>query len=331
MSRATDRPVDLNQLDIFLTIASAGSMSGAATVLGVSQPAVSQALAQLEHSLGLTLVDRSRRPLALTSAGVYMSHNAGALIAMARQLKMRAVEASQSERAFLRIGVIDSVANAIGPSLIKWLLERTSGLSVQIGMAVAQERALLDREVDLIISTNALAERPEFDHRFLYRENFIAITQRGSNSGADPDPPVTLQSLAETQSLIRYSHSSTLGIRVERVLRHNAISPPRILEVDHADTLTLLVSQGLGWAITTPTCLLQTGVRFVDAIDLVPIDHGNSTRPIYAIARSGEFPLLTEALAGKVREALDGLLSTHPRLRKYVPKGSIEFDEPQME
>jgi hypothetical protein len=33
------------------------------------------------------------------------------------------------------------VANAIGPQLVKWLLERTSGLSVQIGMAVAQEQA----------------------------------------------------------------------------------------------------------------------------------------------------------------------------------------------
>ncbi|WP_079503645.1 helix-turn-helix domain-containing protein [Paraburkholderia hospita] len=45
MSRSGDRPVDLYQLDIFLTIASTGSMSGAASVLGVSQPAVSQALA----------------------------------------------------------------------------------------------------------------------------------------------------------------------------------------------------------------------------------------------------------------------------------------------
>ncbi|MFP3646155.1 LysR substrate-binding domain-containing protein [Paraburkholderia sp. SIMBA_054] len=82
---------------------------------------------------------------------------------------------------------------------------------------------------------------------------------------------VTLQALANSLPFIRYSHSSTLGVRVERVLRYNAIDSPRKLEVDHADTLTLLVSQGLGWAITTPTCLLQTGTRFVDTIDLIPI------------------------------------------------------------
>jgi DNA-binding transcriptional LysR family regulator len=326
MSRPADRPVDLYQLDIFLTIASTGSMSGAAAVLGVSQSAVSQALAQLEQSLGLVLVDRSRRPLALTSAGVYMSHHAEPLIAMARQLKTRAVDASRSERLYLRTGVIDSVANAIGPHLIKWLLERTSGLSVQIGMATAQEDALANREVDLIISTNAFLDRPEFEHRFLYRENFVAITARAP---ARDDAPVTLQTLAASQAFIRYSHASTLGLRVERLLRYNGVDPPRKLEVDHADTLTLLVSQGLGWAITTPTCLLQTGTRFIDVIDLVPIEQGNSTRSIYLVTRSGEFTDLADALVGEIRQALSGLLATQPRLHAYVPQGAIDFTEPQ--
>lgn len=268
------------------------------------------------------LVDRSRRPLALTSAGVYMSHNAEPLIAMARQLKARAISASEGEGAYLRIGVIDSVANAIGPSLIKWLLERTSGLSVQIGMATAQEDALTSREVDLIISTNAFLDHPEFEHRFLYRENFVAITKHAQNHDEDP---VTLQALAHSLPFIRYSHSSTLGVRVERVLRYNAIDPPRKLEVDHADTLTLLVSQGLGWAITTPTCLLQTGTRFVDTIDLIPIEHGNSTRSIFLVTRRGEHMQLTDALVDKVRDALMNLLATHPRLRAYVPDGAIDF------
>ena len=66
----------------------------------------------------------------------------------------------------------------------------------------------------------------------------------------------TLRMLADTQPFIRFSRTSTLGIRVESILRYNGLDLPRKLEVDHADTLTLLVAQGLGWAITTPTCLL---------------------------------------------------------------------------
>jgi DNA-binding transcriptional LysR family regulator len=323
--RQVDRPIDLHQLDIFLTIVSTGSMSRAAVALGISQSAVSQALAQLERSLGLSLVDRSRRPLALTSAGTYIHHNADHLIALARQLKTFAVEAARRKIAYLRIGLIDSVANTIGPALIKWLLEHTSGLSMQIGMAIAQEKSLINREVDLIISTNAFLERPEFDHRFVYRENFVAIVSRALAGAGEP---ASLQKLAASHPFIRYSHTSTLGIRIERILRYNTIDPPRKLEVDHADTLTLLVSQGLGWAITTPTCLLQTGTRFVDLIDLAPVERGNSSRSIFLVTRSGEFEAILDPLIEMVRGSIRNLLDDQPQLRAYVSDGAINFAAP---
>ncbi|GAB2891092.1 LysR family transcriptional regulator [Paraburkholderia jirisanensis] len=324
MNRQSERPVDLYQLDVFMTVAATRSMSAAAGVLGISQSAVSQALAQLEQSLGLTLIDRSRRPLALTSGGLYVSQNAEPLIGLARQLKAQALEASQSEGAYLRIGMIDSVANTIGPSLIKQLMVRTSGLSVQIGMATAQEQALLGRELDLVISTNPFVDSPEFEHRLLYRENFVAIASRElMHAGANVD----LRVLAQSQPFIRYSRTSTLGIRVERILRYNDLNPLRKLEVDHADTLTLLVSQGLGWAITTPTCLLQTGPRFTDSIDLIPIDKGNSMRAIFLVSRRGEFSELSRALVDDARQALLALLDSHAALRRYVPAGGIDFAE----
>ncbi|MFL9936112.1 LysR family transcriptional regulator [Paraburkholderia sp. RL18-103-BIB-C] len=315
VSKQQDRPVDLYQLDLFLTTASMGSMSAAATAFGISQSAVSQGIAQLEQSLGLVLIDRARRPLSLTSAGLYVTQNAAPLIALARQLKAHATEASKNERAYLRIGMIDSVANTIGPSLIKQLVERTSGLSVQIGMAIAQEEALVNRELDLIISTNAFVDNPVFDHQLLYKEHFVAIASRDASRDGRS---TTLRMLADVP-FISFRRTSTLGIRVERILRYNELSPPRRLEVDHADTLTLLVAQGLGWAITTPTCLLQTGARFVDNIELIPIEIGNSARSIFLVGRRGEFPALSKDIAGMVKESLWTLLSSHFKLQQFVP------------
>jgi DNA-binding transcriptional LysR family regulator len=324
MSKQSDRPVDLYQLDVFLTVASTGSMSAAAGVLGISQSAVSQATAQLEQSLGLVLIDRARRPLSLTSAGLYISQNAEPLIALARQLKAHAADASNTEGSYLRIGMIDSVANTIGPSVIKQLLARTTGLSVQIGMAIAQEEALLSRELDLIISTNAFVDNPAFEHVLLYKENFVAISSRDSIRN---ESATTLQTLAGTQAFIRFSRASTLGIRIERILRYNELDLPRKLEVDHADTLTLLVAQGLGWAITTPTCLLQTGTRFVDVIHLIPIEKGNSSRSIFLVGRRGEFPTLSKTIADAVKQSLTALLDSHVKLRQYVPAGGIDISE----
>jgi DNA-binding transcriptional LysR family regulator len=324
VSRQHDRPVDLYQLDVFLTVASMGSMSAAAGALGISQSAVSQTTAQLEQSLGLVLIDRARRPLSLTPAGLYISQNAEPLIALARQMKAQATEVSKNEGSYLRIGMIDSVANTIGPSLIRQLVARTRGLSVQIGMATVQEEALLGRELDLMISTNSFVDHPAFEHQLLYEESFVAIVGRDARHEATPP---TLQALAAAVPFIRFSRTSTLGIRIERILRSNGIDAPRKLEVDHADTMTLLVAQGLGWAITTPTCLLQTGTRFVHAIDLIPVERGNSTRSIFLVGRRGEFLTLSRDIAIAVRQSLHELLDSHSWLRPYVPSSGTEADE----
>ena len=59
----------LRLLTVFETVLRQGGIRPAAAVLNVSQPAVSQALRQLETHLGVTLLDRSTRPAGLTAAG----------------------------------------------------------------------------------------------------------------------------------------------------------------------------------------------------------------------------------------------------------------------
>jgi DNA-binding transcriptional LysR family regulator len=55
------RRIRLRDLHIFLTVSQRGSISQAAAHLGVSQPAVSGAIAELEQTLGVQLFDRSTR------------------------------------------------------------------------------------------------------------------------------------------------------------------------------------------------------------------------------------------------------------------------------
>lgn len=61
--------MDFVDLQIFRDVARTKSISRSARIHGVSQSAVSQRLAELEHRFSLSLVDRSRRPLRLTEAG----------------------------------------------------------------------------------------------------------------------------------------------------------------------------------------------------------------------------------------------------------------------
>lgn len=61
--------IELRHLRVLVAIAEEGSLTRAGDRLVLSQPAVSRALAQLERRLGVTLVERTSRHVALTQAG----------------------------------------------------------------------------------------------------------------------------------------------------------------------------------------------------------------------------------------------------------------------
>lgn len=63
------RRLRLRDLHAFFTVAHCGRMADAAQQLGVSQPAISKVIADLEHALGVRLFDRSRRGVDLTIYG----------------------------------------------------------------------------------------------------------------------------------------------------------------------------------------------------------------------------------------------------------------------
>src|SRR5512140_794628 len=70
----------LNALSSFLAVARRRSFAGAARDLGVSTSALSQSVRQLEARLGVTLLTRTSRSVALTDAGQRLLENAGAAV-----------------------------------------------------------------------------------------------------------------------------------------------------------------------------------------------------------------------------------------------------------
>ena len=72
--------MDLNQLEYFLRVAELGSINRAAKELGLSQPALSRSLSQLEHDLGQQLVVRCRTGITITEAGSVLASRGLALL-----------------------------------------------------------------------------------------------------------------------------------------------------------------------------------------------------------------------------------------------------------
>ena len=100
----------LRQMQYFVALAETGSFSRAAVACHVTQSTLSDAIRQLEETIGVSLIDRSNRTMALTAAGEEAVRRMKALLVDAREMMdaARASEAPLSGR--VRLGVIPSIA-----------------------------------------------------------------------------------------------------------------------------------------------------------------------------------------------------------------------------
>lgn len=309
------RPIDMQALRIFLATAQDCNMSKAAERLGITQSAVSQSVRLLEDGFGTPLLNRSARPLTLTPAGLALVNRGAALLEQAMNLRGAVIEASKGIRPHLRVGLVDSFAATCGTPLVQQLLRGTAQLSVRTGLTPNLAEALARRELDLVISTRTLDIDGMANHPLL-SERFFVIAPKGQ--GPACRSVADLVKLSKQLPLVRFNVQSHLGEQVDRALRRVGISPPRRLEVETADTLTSMVAGGIGWAITTPLCLLQ-GARSATAVrhDFVP--ELNAERRVYLHVRKGEYDELgrqTFELAASIldRHARSELKAIHPSL-----------------
>src|SRR5215469_7880241 len=96
--------LDLQRLQTFRKVAELRSFSAAALELSYTQSSVSEAVATLERQLGVTLLDRSSRPVRLTPSGEVVLAHAEALIAHAAAVEIDLVALTSGEVGRLRLG-----------------------------------------------------------------------------------------------------------------------------------------------------------------------------------------------------------------------------------
>ncbi|HEY3464541.1 MAG TPA: LysR family transcriptional regulator [Amycolatopsis sp.] len=161
----------LDLLSTFLAVYRRGSLSAAATELGLTQPAVTGQLSRLEKELGEPLFTRSRQGAAPTARAVELATRIGTRID-----ELRGVLAADPDDAALldRValgGASDAVAARILPALTP-LTTRGLRLEVTLGLADELLAALQAARLDLVVSSvrprdRALTATPMIDEEFV--------------------------------------------------------------------------------------------------------------------------------------------------------------------
>jgi DNA-binding transcriptional LysR family regulator len=292
--------LDLRALNVFLETARAGNMTEAAKRLGMTQPAVSQYISKAEDEIGAQLLDRSLRPIRLTPAGAVLRDRAEALMVSAEAAVAAARNVGDQPLAALRIAVPNSLATTLTP----WLYEkvtaemRPGNFALRAGQSGDHVRALMEREVDLIIATDA-AENLGGVVRFqLFREPFMLMLPAGYDA-RDKD----LGEIARELPLIRFAGHNIVGQMVERHLRRIRVHAPHTCEFDTAQAVSAMVAAGHGFALATPMCVLEGAALGYDVVT-APLPGPAFARTLHVLARGHELGPQAAVFARICRDVL---------------------------
>jgi DNA-binding transcriptional LysR family regulator len=143
----------LAQLNAFVLVARLGSVTAAASALGVSEPAVSQALAALRQHLGDPLVTRGGNGMRLTSGGSRLLPVASQMIALGAEAEA-AVRAARGAPEQLRVIATSPIAEFLATPLVDAFTRRLAGsVEATCGVATSTEMPVLvlNRLADLAL------------------------------------------------------------------------------------------------------------------------------------------------------------------------------------
>ncbi|GAB3399525.1 LysR family transcriptional regulator [Flindersiella endophytica] len=149
--------VDLTiaQLEALLAVSDAGSFTGAAEVLGLTQSGVSRTIASLERRFGAALVHRGSHGAALTGLGRQVAAQAKAAMEPLRAIESLAVRTRTSEPGRLRVGAVASALVRLVPDAVRELAAEVPELDVLTVQGDDDELAewLGQRTVDVAVGT----------------------------------------------------------------------------------------------------------------------------------------------------------------------------------
>src|ERR1700744_2166338 len=142
--------MDPRRLLTFRPVARERSFSQAARLLSLTQPSVSQQIAQLETEVGVRLLEGGRGGLRLTHAGVVLLEHADEVAARLRLADRQLNALATRRRDHLHFGVFPTAATSFVPAAIACLRKSHGNLRIRLseGTAAALESLVLNGELD---------------------------------------------------------------------------------------------------------------------------------------------------------------------------------------
>jgi DNA-binding transcriptional LysR family regulator len=257
---------DLRHVKAFLAAARIGNFTRAANELHISQSAFTVQIRQLEEALGVTLFDRSKRRVALTTAGREVIVPLERILVDMESIVARTRELAGLRRGIVHVAVLPSIASQILPDVICEYRQRHPGIVVQIADVVAEKliEAVKKDEVDFGIGSRVRVDR-ELKADALFVDRLCAFVPKSHSMGRSGS--VTLKDLAASPLILTGRDSSAREI-VDRALKRDRLQPTIAYETNYMSTAISMVRAGLGIAVLPESASSGDGQKEIRTVNI---------------------------------------------------------------
>jgi LysR family transcriptional regulator, low CO2-responsive transcriptional regulator len=235
--------LSLRQLRVFDALADTLSYSAAAERLGITQPAVSMLVRQLEADAGVPLVIRRGRQLDLTSAGTMLLQHARAILEHARRIDDTLASLQVGTHGHLHLGVVPT-ANYFAPRLLMEFQRQIPGVTFKLSVGRRDDilGLLKNHRIDLAIGGHPPAE-VDLEAEAFARHPHCIVCAPNHPLAAVRDLPWS--ELRGEPFIFRESGSATRQF-LEHLLQSQSLQVNVTMELTGNETVKQAVMDGLG-------------------------------------------------------------------------------------
>ena len=271
----------LTQIEAFLAVAERRTVSEAARVLYVTQPALTARLKNLEQELGVALFVRTPRGMRLTAEGrAFRSHAQRAVQSLAegRQLLVELREGRVGE---LLVGAAPAISTYVLPLVLRRFQAAFPNVHLIVRTGHSEEILELVLREQVHVGLVRELPHPATTAQPLYEDEIVLVVDPAHRFG-----DLTAIGVGElaAERLILFDRTSSYFVLTSAFFREAGVVPRGVMELDNVDATKKMVEHGLGIAFLPYTAvrgeLASGSLREVVIEGYEPV-----RRPIVAIRR----------------------------------------------
>jgi len=247
--------LSLQQLKSFAALAEAGSFGDAAEMLGVSQPALSRTIQQIESRLGTRLFDRDTRKLRLTPAGERLEPLARRIMREYSDAFAEFDDFVAGRQGVVRIAALPSIAAMLLPGAIARFHSSQPDVRIQIWEDVGRpvHHAVSEGRADIGIATPP-PDASDLRFRALLQDEIVLVCRADDLLARREEHPWTVFA---DRTFIMPSVDTGLRALIDQAMEKAGIAAEPLFNCKQPATIGSLVDAGVGIAALTRLTLAQ--------------------------------------------------------------------------